>query len=180
MMQLIENILIVIAGLSSVIGAVSLLLARNPLRAALGLLMSLGSVGLIYLILGAHFVGFVQLIIYAGAIIILFLFAIMNFPLGRPRRDRVPSTRLIGGIAILILVGLLISNLFMIAGTGVFSIPVAPRHFDDALFLGRKLVYEWAYPFELVGVLLLIAVIASIHLTRGMKSGSADEEDSRE
>lgn len=176
-MGLFINIIVFIAGIAAVIGAVSMIFQQNPVRAALGLLVSLSAVGIIFLAIGAHFVGFVQFMIYAGAIVILFLFAIMNFPVGRLRRDRIPATRLVGMLLIIILAVILFSDLVMIAGTGALNAPFAARHLDDALKIGQRFVFQWAYPFELIGVLLLVAVIASIHLTRGM--GRKKEGDSK-
>jgi NADH:ubiquinone oxidoreductase subunit 6 (subunit J) len=174
-----EDIVIIVFGVAAVVGAMLLLIQRDPVRAALGLLLSLASVGMMFIAMGAHFVGFVQLMIYAGAIIILFLFAVMHFPLTRLRRDRIPITRLIGWILIGLLAVILFTDLSLLSRLGVFSLPLAPRRFDDALNIGRRFMSDWIYPFELVGVLLLIAVVAAMHITRAGKPDGDEEGEEK-
>jgi NADH-quinone oxidoreductase subunit J len=165
-MTVFVDIIIVLSGLAAVAGATTMVRQTNPVRAALGLLLSLASVGVMFLAVGAHFLGFVQLMIYAGAIVILFLFAIMNFPIGKLRRDKIPSTRMLGWVLIMILAAILLGDLAVMGQSGALNLPFAVRQFDDALRIGKELVYNWSYPFELTGVLLLVAVVASMHLTR--------------
>jgi NADH-quinone oxidoreductase subunit J len=171
-----EDIIIILSGLAAIAGAITMVMQANPVRAALGLLLSLASVGVMFLSMGAHFLGFIQLMIYAGAIVILFLFAIMNFPLGKLRRDKIPSTRLIGWVLIMILVSILLGDLVVMGQTGALNLPFAVRQFDDTLRIGKELVYNWTYPFELIGVLLLVAVVASMHLTRRDESDEHKED----
>lgn len=173
-MSWLENAIIVVFGLAAIAGALVLVLQTNPIRAALGLLLTMAGIGIIYLTMGAHFVGFVQLIVYAGAIVILFLFAVMHFPVGKRRRDRIPGTRLVGFILIALLAVILLRNLAIVARFGVFGIPFAARDYSDALAIGRRFMSDWIYPFELISILLLVAVIAAVHLTR---PASRDEDE---
>jgi NADH-quinone oxidoreductase subunit J len=177
MTTLFENIIVVLAGLMSVAGALGLLLNRDPVRAALGLLLSLSGVGFIFLTLGAHFLGFVQLIIYAGAIVILFLFAIMNFPLGRLKRDRAPITSLLGFVLVVVLLGILLADLSFLVKSTNLNLPFAARQYDDALRISRRLIFDWIYPFELAGVLLLAAIIAAVRLSGKSGDDNRSEED---
>ena len=177
MTGLFANLILVASGIVSVAGAIILLVHRNPVRAALGLLMSLVGVGFMFLTIGAHFVGFVQLMIYAGAIVVLFLFAVMHFPLGKLRRDRIPGTRLLGWALVIVLFAILLIDLSALARSGALNSMIAPRQFDDALQIGRRLVSDWIYPFELIGVLLLVAVVAVMHLTRPDSTSPDAKED---
>jgi NADH-quinone oxidoreductase subunit J len=166
-----ENAIIVLFGLAAVAGALALVMQSDPVRAALGLLLSMASIGVIYLALGAHFVGFVQLIVYAGAIVILFLFAVMHFPLGKRRRDRIPGARLMGFVLIALLAVILLRDLALVAHFGIATVPVAARGYADALAIGRRFTSDWIYPFELISILLLVGVVAAVYLTRPASEG---------
>ncbi len=174
-MVILEGIVIIIFGLAAVFGALVMVLQRDPIRAALGLLLTMASIGAIFLAIGAHFLGFVQIIVYAGAIVILFLFAIMHFPVGKLRRDRIPATRIVGGVLILVLAVTFLVNLAIVARAGGAALLFAPRNFNDALEIGQRFTSDWIYPFELISVLLLVAVIASVHLTRARTSNNRDK-----
>jgi len=158
-------------------GALGLLLNRDPVRAALGLLLSLSGVGFIFLTLGAHFLGFVQLMIYAGAIVILFLFVIMNFPLGRLKRDRAPVATLLGFVLTAVLLVILLTDLSMLGRSNNLNLPFAIRQYDDALRIGRRLVFDWIYPFELAGILLLASIVAAMRLSRRNSGRDDTKED---
>jgi NADH-quinone oxidoreductase subunit J len=166
-----------LSGLAAVAGAIGMVMQRNPVRAALGLLLSLSGVGIMFIAMGAHFLGFVQLMIYAGAIVVLFMFAIMNFPVGKLRRDRIPATQIVGWVLIVILLAILLGDLSVMWSSGVLGAQITTRSLDDALRIGKQLVYNWIYPFELIGVLLLVAVVAAMHLTREQSGCGEDEEE---
>lgn len=168
MIDFFENVIIFFAGLASIAGALILLFHKNPVRAALGLLLSMISIGVIYLTIGALFVGFIHLLVYAGAIVILFLFAIMHFPLGRIRRDRTPSTSIIGAVLIIALITILLGNFVALHEKNIWQLTFASGNPKDALEIGRRFINDWIYPFELIGILLLVAIVATVHLTKGI------------
>jgi len=100
-------------------------------------------------------------------VVILFLFAIMGFPVSRFKRDRIPIVKPLGMLLILILCIVLLADLFFAVRFGLLGHPFKERHFDDALRIGRELISSWLYPFELVSVLLLVAVVAVMYLAGG-------------
>ena len=158
-----EYAFLVVAVIGS-ISAVAVVTARNVVHAALYLVVALLSVGVTFLLLGAEFVGWVQILIYVGAIVILFLFGLMltKAPIGRDTLDNQQKT--IGAVVgLLVFVGLvyLIQTAFPL-GQAVTPAP-AP---GTSGVLGAAIFKEWALPFEAVSFVLLAALIGAIVLSR--------------
>src|ERR1043165_6548186 len=85
---MVHQVLFIVFGLICVAGAINLLVQRHPISSALSLVVVMGSLALIYLLLGAEFVAAIQLIVYAGAIMVLFVFVIMLLNAGAEERTR--------------------------------------------------------------------------------------------
>src|SRR5437899_9547241 len=95
---MVHQILFIIFGLICVAGAVNLLAQRHPISSALSLVVVMSSLALIYLLLGAEFVAAIQVIVYAGAIMVLFVFVIMLLNAGAEERTRGNRTALLIGV----------------------------------------------------------------------------------
>jgi NADH-quinone oxidoreductase subunit J len=158
-----EYAFIAVATIGS-IAALAVVTARNVVHAALYLVVTLASVGMTFLLLGAEFVGWVQILIYVGAIVILFLFGLMltKAPIGRDTLDS--GTRWVGAIvAALVFAGLvfLIDDAFNVRNATPFPPYAAPTNrVGTAIFSGYVL------PFEAVSFLLLAALIGAVVLAR--------------
>ncbi len=162
-MTSLEYAFLVVAVIGS-ISALAVVTARNVVHAALYLVVALLSVGVTFLLLGAEFVGWVQILIYVGAIVILFLFGLMltKAPIGRDSLDN--QNRLLGAIvAVAIFAGLvfLIADAFPIRD-GVGYPPVD----GSTGAIGQSLFSSYVLPFEAVSFLLLAALIGAIVLAR--------------
>jgi NADH-quinone oxidoreductase subunit J len=151
----------ILAGLSA-ISAIFVVTTRNVVHAALGLAAALlGAAGL-FILYGAEFVGLAQILIYVGAVVILFLFGIMltSAAPGRPVVDN--NQR---GIALLVSAGV-----FVVLAIGILAAyGNRPLHLDVAFStatLGNALFTTWILPFEAVSVLLLAALVGAIVLAR--------------
>ena len=158
-----EYAFVVVATIGS-IAALAVVTARNVVHAALYLVVTLASVGMTFLLLGAEFVGWVQILIYVGAIVILFLFGLMltKAPIGRDALDY--QNRAVGavvGIIVAIGLGSLILRAWPIGSTPA-SAPVA----GGSAALGSALFTAYILPFEAVSFLLLAALIGAIVLAR--------------
>ena len=148
--------------------AVNLVLQKHPVSSALSLIGVMGSLAVLYLLLGAEFIAAVQLIVYAGAIMVLFLFVIMLLNAGAERKVKGRSliSKLIGIPAFLAVVGVvawLIETRYVNAGALV--------HFGGftgggPLEVGRSLFTTYLLPFEVTSVLILIAILGAIVLAR--------------
>ena len=140
--------------------------SRRVVHCALWLVVSLGSLAGIYLVLGAEVVALVQLLVYAGAVVVLVLFALMltRAPIGFSRDLDAPAgQRLAGalaGAALALLVG---GSLLAVAGDHTVAVESgrgSPDRIGAAIFGG------WVLPFELLSVLLLAALVAALAVSR--------------
>jgi NADH-quinone oxidoreductase subunit J len=153
---------VVIAGVA-VGSALGLVLKRNPIHGALFLVVNLGSVAALYLTLGADFLAAAQIIVYAGAIMVLFVFAIMVLIPGKdetgpdPRRPYRLAALPIGAV----LLALLVARL----ATGARA-PVAPPAPGGVEAIAELLFTDYLFPFELTSVLLLAAMVGVLVLAR--------------
>jgi NADH-quinone oxidoreductase subunit J len=148
------------------LAAVAVVTARNVVHAALYLVVALASVGVTFLLVGAEFVGWTQILIYVGAIVILLLFGLMltRAPIGRDALDHLPVNRAVGGgVALLLFVGLasLLLQVWPIGST-VASDPAS----GSTAAVGEVLFRDYVLPFEVVSFLLLAALIGAIVLAR--------------
>jgi NADH-quinone oxidoreductase subunit J len=146
------------------ISAVAVVTARNVVHAALYLVVTLAAVGVTFLLLGAEFIGWVQILIYVGAIVILFLFGLMltKAPIGRDALDY--QNRTVGavvGAAMFIGLASLIVRAWPVSGT-----PVPGSTPSDSSVLGSAIFHTYVLPFEAVSFLLLAALIGAIVLSR--------------
>ncbi len=143
------------------VGAFRLVTSRNVVHAALYLVVTLASVAATYLLLGAEFVGWVQVIIYVGAIVVLVLFALMltRAPIGREALDNQQR-----GLAALVGIGVLAGLVFLIHGT--FGGKRVHVHATAVSQVGKSLFQGFVLPFEVVSVLLLAALIGAVVIAR--------------
>jgi NADH-quinone oxidoreductase subunit J len=160
-----EYAFLVVAVVGS-LAAIAVVTARNVVHAALFLVIALASVGVTFLLVGAEFVGWTQILIYVGAIVILFLFGLMltKAPIGRDTLDHEIPNRIVGGVvALLIFLGLASLTLQVWpVGSTVASAPVD----GSTGAIGTSLFHDYVLPFEVVSFLLLAALIGAIVLAR--------------
>ncbi|MBV9851653.1 MAG: NADH-quinone oxidoreductase subunit J [Armatimonadetes bacterium] len=150
----------------SVVCAVAMIATENPVRSALNLVLVLFSVALLFVLLHATFLAAVQIIVYAGAIMVLFIFVIMLLNLGTPERvvDRLRPQKWISPILGLIVVGILAA---VIASLPVPQSSMLPAKLIGPLEIGQGLFQaEWLFPFEVVSILLLVAAIGAVMLAK--------------
>jgi NADH-quinone oxidoreductase subunit J len=145
------------------VAALRLVTAKNVVHAALYLVVTLAMVGGIYLVLSAEFVAWVQVLIYVGAIVILFLFGLMltKAPIGREALDNQQR-----GIAALIGLGVLAGLVFLIQGAFAWGAPKVRPLSTETADVGDSIFRRYVLPFEVVSFLLLAALIGAIVLSR--------------
>lgn len=146
-----------------VAGAVSLILQRHPIHSALSLVVVMVALAGLYLLQGAEFVAAVQIIVYAGAIMVLFIFVIMLLNAGEEERTNMSRlARFVGvplGIVFLVEVAYWIGRATLHLGSGP-SETVSTRDLSTLLFR------EYVFPFELTSFLILIALLGALVLAR--------------
>jgi NADH-quinone oxidoreductase subunit J len=157
-----EYAFLVIAVVGSV-SAIAVVTARNVVHAALYLVVALLAVGATYLLLGAEFVGWVQILIYVGAIVILFLFGLMltKAPIGREVLDN--QSR---GVAVVVAIAILAGLVFLIQDAYSWDEARIEPVPASAAAVGESIFSTYVLPFEVVSFLLLAALIGAIVLSR--------------
>ena len=142
--------------------ALGLVLKRNPVHGALFLVVNLGGIGALYLTLGAEFLAAAQVIIYAGAIMVLFVFAIMVLIPGKEETGPDPRRRY-RLLAVPLGLALLAELALVVAQRGVAG---GPGSGGTVEAIGRLLFTDYLFPFELTSVLLLAAMVGVLLLAR--------------
>ena len=163
MMSLLAFAIIALVALGSALG---LIVKRNPIHGALFLVVNLGSIAALYLMLGAEFLAAAQVIVYAGAIMVLFVFAIMVLIPGKEETGPDPRRALrlwalpVGSLLFL----LVVARLVVSGGAAPAGTPAVSDGGVEAL--GRLLFTDYLLPFELTSVLLLAAMVGVLLLAR--------------
>ncbi|GAC1352477.1 MAG: NADH-quinone oxidoreductase subunit J [Polyangiales bacterium] len=149
----------------AVLGALGTVLLPNPIRGALSLLFSIVAIAGFYLQLHAPFLAAIQLIVYAGAVVVLFLFVIMLIgPDATPLKDsRGLLPRVVGGV-----IGSAVTlHIVLILAKKMIRIPPAQAGFGSVEAFGEVLFGEYLIPFEVASALLLVAVVGAVAVARG-------------
>jgi NADH-quinone oxidoreductase subunit J len=169
-------ILFIILAVAAVVSALGLLVSRNAVYAALFLVLNFACVAVFYLLLGAPFIALAQVTIYAGAIMVLFLFVIMLLGSEKlPKGKVLPWQRPLAiGLAALLLAeaGFLLFQRLRL--TASLSNPDASVNTTEALrTLAMTLFNQYLLPFEVTSILLLVAMVGAIVLTKKEKGEGA-------
>jgi NADH-quinone oxidoreductase subunit J len=150
----------------AVVCAVNVVVQTHPISSALSLVGVMGSLAVLYLLLGAEFIAMAQVIVYAGAIMVLFIFVIMLLNAGaETKRSRSLAAQLVGVpgfLGLLTLLAYAILRLFPNAPNVRFGGFTGGTAKD----VGRALFTRYLLPFEVTSVLILIAIIGAIVLAR--------------
>lgn len=165
-----DAITFAVAAVICVVGALGVVLMRNPVHAALSLVMTLFGVAVLFVEEDAQFLAAVQVIVYTGAIVVLFLFVIML--LGVDRREQVFAEGLVSqrlvpvGLGVLVLAEvLLLAHQRWVTGATAVS-GKARGSYTNVTALGRSLFTTYLLPFEVTSALLVVAVIGAVVLAR--------------
>jgi len=152
-----------------VFAALRVVTARNPVHAALFLVLAFFTSAGIWIQLQAEFLGIALVLVYVGAVMVLFLFVVMMLDINLARlREGFWNYLPVGGLVAVLLVA---EMAIVIIGGGYFSAsaapapPALPPGYSNTKELGRLLYTEYVYPFEIAAVILLVAIVAAIALT---------------
>lgn len=186
-------VLFFLAGAGAIAGAVGVVLLRDPFYSVLALVVHLVCLAVLFLLLRAEFVAAVQVVVYAGAVMVLYVFVVAyvggegdRFDIGRlGERLRPPGpagSRARAGVAVLggallleLLIALLGTGLKGISGHGAGYSP-GPRTFGTPAYIGQLLLTRFLLVFEIASFLLLVAAVGAVVLAR-RRGGIADEDD---
>ena len=166
-------ILFLFFGTICVAGAINLLAQRHPIDSALSLVVVMASLAAEYLLLGAEFVAAVQVIVYAGAIMVLFVFVIMLLNAGVEERTKGSRVAILLGVPGVVIGGVLIAWI-LLHRVNAPAVPLGAEFgnanditqmaFGDPRALARILFRDFLLPFEITSVLILIAILGAVVL----------------
>jgi NADH-quinone oxidoreductase subunit J len=153
-------VLFFIFGGLCVAGALNLLLQRHPINSALSLIVVMSSLAVLYLLLGAEFLAAAQVIVYSGAIMVLFTFVIMllNLPDDEDGADRLRWLKFIGIPLGLFFLFLVVATLWNVEPLRV----TPPQLVGNAQAIGSSLFTDYLLPFEATSLLILIALVGAV------------------
>jgi NADH-quinone oxidoreductase subunit J len=160
----VELILFLAFGALSIIGAISLVALREPIHSALALILVMVSLAVLYLLLGAEFIAAVQIIVYAGAIMVLFVFVIMLLNAREEERTNVSRLARYVGMPLGILLTLQLAYWIARGAEGHDAAQTATAASTRAL--STLLFRVFVLPFELTSILILIAILGAIVLAK--------------
>ncbi len=161
-----EQVLFWVFALGTLVSAGSVIVVRNPVASAMALVASFFFLAGIYVLLWAHTIAVLQVLVYAGAIMVLFLFVIMLLSL----TDTGPITRLtpsrvLGTLGAIAMLAALVSALVKLPSSGTLAWASEPSRletFGTLRQLGAVLYTQWLFPFEAVSLLLLVAIVGAV------------------
>jgi NADH-quinone oxidoreductase subunit J len=146
--------------------AIAVVVNRNPVASALSLVVSFGGLAALFFMLDAYFIATIQILVYAGAVMVLFLFIIMLLDLKVEERRKFNTAVILGGgIVAAAFVAELFAVIQQVPG-GNRPFPTLPDRLDDVHNVGTLLFSNYNLPFQVVGVLLLVASIGVVILSK--------------
>jgi NADH-quinone oxidoreductase subunit J len=171
-----------IAGIGAVCGAVGVVMVRNPFYAVLALVFHLLSLAALFLLLQAQFVAAAQVVVYAGAVMVLYVFVVAYVGAAEPPRLRAPVGRGQRAAAVLFGLALFVELAIAVLGSGLKAIstdgPTVGAGFGSPAQIGELLLTKFLLPFEVASFLLLIAAVGAVVLAR-RRGGIGTEEADR-
>jgi NADH:ubiquinone oxidoreductase subunit 6 (subunit J) len=189
----VSSVLFFLAAIGVISGAVGVVVLRNPFYSVLALVSHLLSLAILFLLLRSEFVAAVQVVVYAGAVMVLYVFVVAYVggegdSIGERLRGagaqgpvgsglRLAGAILAGAMLVELLIALLGTGLEAIGGYGAGYAP-GPQAFGTPAYIGKLLLTRFLLAFEIASFLLLIAAVGGVVLAR--RRGGLDEEDERD
>lgn len=152
-----------------VAGALNLLIQRHPIASALSLIVVMASLAVEYMLLGAEFVSIIQLIVYAGAIMVLFVFVIMLLNAGAEERIKGSRVAMILGVPGMLAGGVLVAWVLLERDPAKVAVP-AGAFYGPAKLIAAQLFRPFLLPFEITSILILVAIMGAVVLARKEES----------
>lgn len=167
-----QGALFLLMSVVALVGALGTVLSAKPLRAAMSLLLTVMAIAAMYLSLHAELLASLQMLVYAGAVVVLFVFVIMLIgPEGsESRAGRRAMIPIVGAVFL----GSFTASMASFVGRGTPWVPpTAPAGYGSVEGLGRAIYLDGAVPFETISVTLLVAILSAVAVARGRTAHEA-------
>ncbi|MBD3828960.1 MAG: NADH-quinone oxidoreductase subunit J [Arcobacter sp.] len=161
----------------AITGAIAMIVYQSPMYSALGVLVTMMSVAGMFALLNATFLFLVQIIVYAGAIMTLILFILMFLNIKDEDLPKEPNKYKLIALGVAIMIPLNILVLKAISNLPSKDLSISDTDFGDIKPVGLELYNNWIISFELISILLLIALVGSVVLAKKRKSKLNSKED---
>jgi NADH-quinone oxidoreductase subunit J len=165
-----ESLVFLTASAVMLIFGIGVVLNRNPVASALCLVVSFVGLAALFISLDAHFLGIIQILVYAGAVMVLFLFIIMLLDLRAEERRKINAWAVVGGgLVAVCLIGTLLHVLGHVPGGQELRPALHPpegREYEDTKALGALLFTQYVFHVQVIGLLLLGATIGVVALSK--------------
>jgi NADH-quinone oxidoreductase subunit J len=175
------EVLFFIAAAGAIAGAIGVIRLENPFYSVLALVVHLLSLAALFLLLRAEFVAAAQVVVYAGAVMVLYVFVVAYVGGAEPmQRPFAPGLR---GLSLLFVAVILIELWIALLGSGLQAIdsegarPQGEEAFGSPAALGRALLTKYLLPFELASLLLLVAAVGAVVLARRRRGTDLEDDD---
>jgi NADH-quinone oxidoreductase subunit J len=162
-----------------VCAALGVILSRNPVYSALLLVLCFFNAAVIWVMLDAEFLGIVLVLVYVGAVMVLFLFVVMMLDINveQLRKEFVgywPLTVAVAGFVVFAMINVIVVR--HLGGMSLKSAPPLPADYSNTRVLGVELFTRYAYPAQVAALILLVASIAAIVLTLRQRKGAKPQD----
>ncbi len=161
--------------------AMMVITARNPVNAVLFLILCFFNASGLFLLLGAEFIAFILLIVYVGAVAVLFLFVVMMLDINfRGVKSEIKRYLPVGGAVALILLAqlVLVASAWVVDSKAIGAIVPPEEAIQNTRALGQVLYTDYFYPFQVSGLVLLVAMVGAIVLTLRDRPGARRQKSS--
>ena len=145
---------------------VSVIAQPNPVSSALSLVVSFIALAALYVSLDAFFIGIIQILVYAGAVMVLFLFIIMLLDLRAGQRRKVHPATIIGGVFLALIFVAQLLQVLQAFPAGNWPAPLLSGPVSDVQSVGQVLFTSYNLPLQIVGVLVLVATVGVVVLSK--------------
>jgi NADH-quinone oxidoreductase subunit J len=162
-----------------VCAALGVILARNPVHSALLLVLCFFNSAVIWLLLDAEFLGIVLVLVYVGAVMVLFLFVVMMLDVNveefrKSLAGYWPLATAVAGFVVFAIINVIVVR--HLGGSGLKTAPPLPANYSNTRALGSVLFTRYAYPAQLAACILLVASVAAIVLTLRQRTGGKPQD----
>jgi NADH-quinone oxidoreductase subunit J len=162
-----------------VCAALGVILSRNPVYCALLLVLCFFNAAIIWVMLDAEFLGIVLVLVYVGAVMVLFLFVVMMLDINveQLRKEFVgywPLTAAVAGFVVFAMINVIVVK--HLGGMDLESAPALPADYSNTRALGAELFTRYAYPAQIAALILLVASVAAIVLTLRQRKGAKPQD----
>ena len=171
--------------LVTVLAAGAVITVRNPVHAVLSLILTFFSTACLWLLLQAEFLGIVLVLVYVGAVMILFLFVVMMLDLNMtPIREGFaryfPVALVVAAVMLFEMVGLIGAKGSQVSSTLSETDPAAAANLSNLEWIGQALFTRFMLPFEIAAVILTVAIVVAVMLTLRRRVGTKTQDPSRQ